>query len=324
MKKYRWGFVGSGGISHRAVRDIAQLERAEVYAIASRQQASADVFAQKYGLKKAYADFEMLCKDPQVDIIYIGTPHIYHKEQTLLALSHGKAVLCEKPLSVSVRDTQAMIQEAKIRKVFFMEALWTRFLPVMQQVKGWIHAGEIGEVISAKASFCSKAKFDSESRIFFKKLGGGALLDLGVYPVSVLCYLLAGPIKKISARGSIGTTQVDEEAEIILEFDSGAVATAACSIIRSAGESLTLEGTLGTVEVPFFWRATEAFLFCDNQLVKEAHGKESFEFEALEVMKALDEGRLESPVMPWNESLRVAQILEESRCQVESPPRENF
>ena len=316
MKKYRWGFAGSGGISQRAVSEIARLEQAEVFAVSSRQQKKADQFASQYGLKRAYDHFEKMCRDPEVDIIYIGTPNVYHKEQAILAMSCAKAVLCEKPLSVSVRDTQEMITAAKNNSVFLMEGLWTRFIPVIRTVKEWIQAGAVGEILRIDASFCSQSALGPDSRVFSRKLGGGALLDLGVYPISVASFLIDRPVKKVSARGIIGSTQVDVDAEVDLEFLGGTVAKIRCSLMQSSGESLSLYGTKGTIEIPFFWRAESAVHSHNSKIVRTVTGKASFEFEAQEVMRSLEQGILESTVMPWAASLQTAQIIEESQRQL--------
>lgn len=318
MKKYRWGFCGSGGISNRAAQDIASLQQAEIYAIASRSQISARAFALKHGAQCAYDDFEKMCLDPNLDIIYIGTPHIYHKEQVIMALARGKAVLCEKPMSVSAADTKEMVQAAEKHSSFLMEALWTRFLPVIQQVKKWIDEGEIGEVFSIQAGFCSQAKFDPVSRIFSKQLGGGALLDLGVYPISISCFLVSGNVKEINAKGKVGPTNVDETSEVCLKFDDQSEAHISCSIVASSSEAMTILGSKGRIEVPFFWRATEAFLFCEGRKKYETYGQESFAFEAAEVMRMLDAGKCQSPIMPWHESIQIAEIIDESLRQVYS------
>jgi len=182
MKTIRWGILGLGKIANSFATDMQKVEGSEVYAVASRTQEKADEFGAKYEAQVCYNSYEQLAADPNVDAVYIATPHVRHYEDTLLCLSHGKAVLCEKPFAMNSRQVDEMIATAIKHKVLLMEALWTRFMPHFKFVKEELASGKYGAVKTLTADFCFDAAFNPDGRLYNKELGGGSLLDIGIYP----------------------------------------------------------------------------------------------------------------------------------------------
>mgnify|MGYP000952611482 FL=1 len=182
-KTINWGIIGLGNIAHKFATDLLTIEDAKIYAVASRNQEKANEFASKYNATKAYSSYEALAKDPHIDAVYIATPHTLHKENTILCLDHGIAVLCEKPFAMDSDELNEMIAKAKDKNVLLMEALWTYFLPHYRYVLKALEDRIYGDVIKLEADFGFYRAFDNSSRLFNKSLGGGSLLDIGIYPI---------------------------------------------------------------------------------------------------------------------------------------------
>jgi len=179
---YNWGIIGMGRIAHKFAQDLQLLPNARLWAVASQDTTRAAAFAGQYKAPHHYGSYEAILSCPELDVVYIATPHVTHCSNTLMCLEAGIPVLCEKPLAMNAAEAESMVQTARQRQVFLMEAMWTRFLPATLQMLKWIEEGRIGEVISVKADFGFRAPFDPQSRIYNKALGGGALLDIGIYP----------------------------------------------------------------------------------------------------------------------------------------------
>src|SRR5688500_1806251 len=193
MKTYKWGIIGPGKIAEKFGEALLNCPNTELWAVASRDKERARLFAIKYNASKYYDQYEDLVNDEEIDVVYVATPHTFHRSHALLCLEKKKAVLCEKPLSVNYQSALEMITVAKENKVFLMEAMWTRFLPAIREVIRLIESGEIGKVVFIRADFGFSFPDDKESRIYNMKLGGGSLLDIGVYPLFLALYLLGEP-----------------------------------------------------------------------------------------------------------------------------------
>jgi predicted dehydrogenase len=244
----RWGILGAGGIAGKFVEGLRSLPDATVQAVASRSQSRAEEFARRHGIPRAHAGYEALANDPDVDIVYVATTNNVHKEHSLLCIESGKPVICEKPFAVTAAETRDVIAAARRRRVFCMEAMWTRFLPLMAQLRNIIGAGAIGDVRMVTAELGFAAPSDPENRFFDPQLGGGAMLDLGIYPLSFIYYILGEP-QGVSAQASVGDTHVDEQAAAILEYPKGKLGVLSTSLLGYLPNEAAIIGTKGCIRV---------------------------------------------------------------------------
>ncbi|SEO13017.1 Predicted dehydrogenase [Amphibacillus marinus] len=316
-KKLKWGILATGGIAESFVKDLAHAENGEGYAVGSRTLASAEKFAEKFNLPKAYGSYEDLAADPAIDVIYVATPHPFHKENVLTCLRAGKAVLCEKPFTVNAKELAELISFTRDQKLFLMEAMWTRFLPVIRKVRDWIEAGEIGDVRLVKADFGFKAPWEPEWRLLNLELGGGALLDTGIYPISFASMVLGPHPEKIMSTAHIGETGVDEHFSILLSYPNGKAASLNGGVRLGLTNEATIHGTKGYIQIPGFLYAREATLYGENavQTFKDNRTVSGYQFEAEEVGRLLLNGQLESDIITLDESLAILQLMDQVREQ---------
>jgi predicted dehydrogenase len=253
LSPIRWGILGTGAIAKAFAQDLNRLPDAELRAIASRNLSTAQGFATQFDVLRAYGSYDALVQDPELDVVYIATPHVRHKQDAMLCLEAGKAILCEKPIALNAQEARAIIDLARQKQLFCMEAMWMRFMPLIQQVRQWVQAGEIGEVRSLQADFGYPVEFDAESRFFNPALGGGALLDRGIYPISLAFYLLGEP-SAIAAAATLATTGVDAYSAVQLTYSSGAVAVLYASMRQMTRNEVWIGGTKGTIRIhaPFY------------------------------------------------------------------------
>ena len=319
-KKIRWGILGPGTIAHKFATGLKAIPDAEIIAVGSRDLQRADAFADTFNVLYRHGSYGELANNPEVDVVYVATPHPFHKECAMLCLKAGKAVLCEKPFTVDAKQAEALIASARTSKQFLMEAMWTRFIPVMVKVRDWLVDGAIGEPRMLTADFGNRVVLSIEnmgSRLFVPELAGGALLDIGVYTVS-LASMVFGTPTKITSLAHIGETGVDERAAILLGYDAGQIANLSCAITTQTSHEARIFGTKGAIHIPNFSRATSATL--------EVIGKEplqieipltenGYEYQAIEVINCLREGKLESEVMPLDESLSIVKTMDVARAQ---------
>lgn len=221
--KINWGILATGKIAHKLADDFRRVTNGQIVAVASRTQEHADAFAKQYHLAQAYDSYAKLADDPNIDIIYVATPHNSHYENTLMCLQHKKPVLCEKPFTVNAQQLRHLITAAKEHQVFLMEALWTYFMPAVLKALAWINAGKIGKVLGIQATFGFKAKYDPRSRLFNLNYAGGALLDVGVYGVAFSELIMHDVITAVTAQAAIGKTGVDEYIAITLRYHNNAI-----------------------------------------------------------------------------------------------------
>ena len=228
----RWGILGTGSIAKQFARGLADTPDAVLQSVGSRTQDSADAFGEAFSVPTRHASYEALANDPEVDAIYVSTPHPFHKDNSILCLQAGKAVLCEKPFTINAAEAKAVVEVARARGVFLMEAMWSRFFPAMQQVKKWLDEKAIGEVRLVNADFGFRAGINPEGRLFNPALGGGALLDVGIYATSFASFVLGPHPTRIESMANIGETGVDEQNAVILGYDNGAMALLSLSLIH--------------------------------------------------------------------------------------------
>lgn len=309
--KLRWGILGTGRIAKTFAEALAVLPEMELAAVGSRSAGAAKDFASKHKAARAHESYEALAKDPGVDAIYVATPHPFHAENAVLCLRAGKAVLVEKPFAMNERETKEVVDVARKEKRFLMEAMWTHFLPSIVRAEELVRKGAIGELLMVQADFGFRAPFDARSRLFDPALGGGSLLDVGVYPVSLAIRLLGEPAK-IQSAAVLGASGVDEQASMILEYAGGRQALLASAIRTETSQAATLSGTEGRlrIEAPF-WKSQRLTL--KDETIDLPFRGNGYTHQAIEVARCLAEGMLESPRMSHAFSLSVMRTLDALR-----------
>lgn len=322
-EKVGWGLIGPGRFASEFAEELVQSPRSRLVAVASRELAKADEFASRFGFETAYGSYEELFADPGVDLVYIVVPHVFHAEIAKAALAAGKAVLCEKPLTVDPATTKDLIAYAKEKGVFLMEAMKTGFLPAIQCAKDWIESGKIGEPRLARADFCFSGPTDPKDRLMNPELGGGAVLDVGIYPL-YLTRLLLGEVSKISATGTLTSTGVEDSASIVTQHDSGSSAAMTCSFRTDDAMSAVIYGTEGSILLPDFHMARAAMRKEKNRTVEtftsKTGGMVGAEIEA--VVDAILAGQTECEGHTHHDSLRLAELMHEVRIQLGSASSE--
>lgn len=319
MDRVGWGIIGTGKIADKFVQDLKRVPHADLIAVGSRSQSGADTFGGRHGIPHRHARYIDLFHDPEVDIVYIAVPHPGHAPLSIQAMALGKGVLCEKPFAVNARQAKDMVGEAERIGGFLMEGMWTRYLPAMRRVKSLIEEGRIGSVCSIEANFGFLAPEDPDGRLFALELGGGALLDVGVYPVSLAVGLLGAP-DTIHSWAKIGTTGVDENCSAILGYRNGSQAIIHASIRHKTSQQAWICGTRGRILIHApWWRASHVSVWTGEDPVEETveapFEGNGFQFEIEEAMHCLHEGRSESSAMPWSDSIRVMEVLDRIRGQ---------
>jgi predicted dehydrogenase len=311
-----WGILGTGTIAGKFAAGLGTSAGSRLLAVGSRAESSAEEFGECFGVPRRYDGYERLVADPDVDVVYIGSPHVFHYEHSMLALQAGKAVLCEKPFTINTAEAGELIREARQRGLFLMEAMWTRFFPLMLELRDMIADGAIGELDTLIADFGIRRSLETSERLFRLELGGGALLDLGVYLVS-LASMFFGEPERVTSLAELGESGVDERTSIILGFPGGAQASLYCSIRTETPKGAFIIGDTGRIHIhPYFHRP-------DRMSLTEPDGTETLierpiegngmNYEADEVARCLRAGLTESPVMPLDESLAIMRTLDEIR-----------
>jgi predicted dehydrogenase len=311
-----WGIIGLGRIAYKFADDLALLDGARLHAVASRSLERSRAFADQYNVPNYYGSYEEIINCRDLDAVYVATPHAFHAENTLLCLRNGMAVLCEKPLCINAREARAMIQAARESDTFLMEAMWTRFLPHLRKALELVQSGAIGELHTIKATLGFVPPYEPEERLFNPALGGGALLDIGVYPV-FLSLLFFGKPDHIEATTKWAGTGVDEATNAVFHYDTGKRAEIIASLGEQLDSSAFLYGSAGHLHIhePF----NEPSMLT---LHREGQGAQDFHFpleghgfylETAEVMDCLRDNRKESSVLPLDFSLDVMETLDRVR-----------
>jgi predicted dehydrogenase len=313
----RWGILGTGSIAHKFGTGLSAAPGAELIAVGSRTQGAADQFAAKFNVPHRHASYEALANDPDVDAIYVATPHPFHAENSILCLEAGKAVLCEKPFTINVKQADSVIALARQKHLFLMEAMWTRYLPAIVRLRELIASGTIGELRMLTADFGFRTEFNPQGRLFNPALGGGGLLDVGVYPVS-LAFMLFGAPARITSTVHLGDTGVDEQAAWLFGYDGGEIAVMSSAIRTNTPHEAVISGTKGIIRVPDWWHA--------DKLIVQPSGKPAetmnvpfegngYNYEALEVARCLHAGKLESDIMPLDETRAIMAAMDTIRAE---------
>ena len=321
-RKIRWGILSTGAIARQFAQGLTSVPDAELVAVGSRTQAAADRFGDAFRVPRRHASYRAVAEDPDVDVVYIGTPHNLHCENTLMCLEAGKPVLCEKPFAINAAQAERMVALARSKRLFLMEALWTRYLPAMIELRRLLAAGTIGPIRMIEADFGFRPEYDPLGRLYNPDLGGGALLDIGIYPISLTAMLLGLPAR-MTAIAEIGRTGVDERSAVVLAYPGGELAVLTFSLTTDMPSEILVLGIEG-------WIRVHGPIYRPEKLtvsLKAAAGARTervlplpvtgngYNYEAAEVMRRLREGALESPGMMLDESLAIMRLMDAIRAQ---------
>lgn len=318
----RWGILATGGIAASFTADLVDLPDAEVVAVASRSTESAKAFAERFGIARAYGDWGALAADEDVDVVYVATPHAAHRAAAGLCLAAGRNVLCEKAFTLNAREAGELVALAREHDRFLMEAMWMYCNPLIRRLKALVDDGAIGEVRTVHADFGLAGPFPPAHRLRDPAQGGGALLDLGVYPVS-FAHLLLGEPAGVTASAVLSDEGVDLQTGAVLTWDGGALATLHCSLVGATATTASVTGALGRIDVPGGFFNPERFVLHragrdpEEFALAPADGpRNTLKHEAREVMRALRSGERESPVVPLEGTLAVMRTLDRIRGRV--------
>lgn len=314
----RWGILSTGNIAGQFARDLKAARHAELAAVASRTLEKARRFAEEHDVPKAYGDYEALAADPEIDAVYIGTPHAYHKRDTLMCLEHGKHVLCEKPFAINTREVEEMVRAAHDADRFLMEAMWMYFFPAIQKARELIQDGAIGAVRMMRADFAFQAALDPQSRLLNPELGGGALLDIGIYPLALAQHVFGECPQTIASAAHFSETGVDKQSGIVLRYADGACAVLSCSIETSMPQEAVIAGTEGSIRIPHEFSHSDVLVVCrkgeEKRMTFDRRGI-GYYWEAEEVGRCIRQGLNESETMPHSESLDLMRTMDRIREQ---------
>ncbi|GHE68410.1 Gfo/Idh/MocA family protein [Streptomyces capitiformicae] len=329
--RVRWGILATGGIAAAFTADLVDLPDAEVVAVASRSEESAKAFAERFGIPRAYGSWSALAEDGDVDVVYVATPHSAHRAAAGMCLEAGRNVLCEKPFTLNVREAEELVGLARERGRFLMEAMWMYCNPLVRRLTEVVRDGAIGDVRTVQADFGLAGHLLPEARngilppshrLRDPAQGGGALLDLGVYPVS-FAQLLLGEPSDVTGRAVLSDEGVDLQTGALLSWESGAIASVHCSIVGGTATSASVTGSQGRIDIPNGFFYPDRFVLHQDGREPQtftadpADGpRNSFRHEAGEVMRALRAGETESPLVPLDGTLAVMRTLDAIRDRV--------
>lgn len=315
-KKITWGILAPGRIAHLFANDIMLSENSEILAVASRDEERANQFAKKYNIKETYNNYEDFYKNCNCDIVYIASPHVFHKEQVLACFNSGKSVICEKPVGVNAEEIIQIIETARRNDLFFMEAMWTRFFPVIEEIMAVIDSGKIGQISLVKADFCFRAKPDFQDRLYNPELGGGSLLDTGVYVIALAQMFMRSMPVEIKTQMVEAKTGVDGTASYIFKYEGNRMAQLSTSILTKTPNNAVICGDLGYIFIENFWAPDRAIIHYANgneEIIQHNKTGRGYYYEILEVEKCIIEGRKESKKRTYQDTLDVLTIMDTIR-----------
>lgn len=315
----RWGILGTGLIAHLQVTDLLA-NGFTVTAVGSRSQASADAFAHEFGIQTAHSSYESLVADPDVDIIYVATPHVFHAENALLALHAGKHVLIEKAFTMTAAQARAVVDTAASLGLVVLEAMWTRFLPQMVRIREIIAAGTIGDVRTLTADHNQDLPKDPKHRINNPDLGGGALLDLGIYPVS-LAFDIFGVPSTIYAAAAKTATGVDRQTAIVFTYSDGQQAVLQTALDTKGPNVAAILGTKGRIEIESVWYQGVPFTVYDaeNNVIErfdQPVTSRGMQYQAWEIERLITAGLTAGEILPPSQSVQILEAFDEIRQQI--------
>ncbi|UDY34984.1 Gfo/Idh/MocA family protein [Dermatobacter hominis] len=314
----RWGVIGPGGIATRFGNAMTAVDDGEIVAVSSRSIDRARDYADRFGVASAYEGVDDLLADDRVDVVYVATPHSRHEADSLAALAAGKPVLCEKAFALDAAQASRMVEAARAAGLFLMEALWSRFLPGYRRLRELLDEGAIGDPLLVEADFGFQKPFDPAHRLFDLAQGGGALLDLGIYPVQ-LCTFVLGLPDRVVADGVVGPSGADETVAALLHHRHDRLGVVKASTQVPMACTARIAGTQGWVDIPAFMHHPDSLAVhgaAGTHTLDTAYDGDGLRFEIEEVHRCLAAGALESPVMPLDESIALMRILDDIRAQI--------
>lgn len=318
MDTVRWGIIGTGSIAGAVVGDFRLVADAELVAVGSRSQGRADAFAREHHIPRAHGSYSQLLDDENVDVVYVATPHPHHRDVALAAIERGKAVLVEKSFTATYDGAKQLVEAARAKNVFLMEAMWTRFLPAIQAAKEVVAWGRIGDVVGVQGDLIANRRFDPRDRLFDPDLGGGAILDLGVYPVSLAQHFL-GEVREVFCAARLYHNGVDAAASITLRHIGDALSSLACAFDGHGPGSFLVAGTKGWIEIqPRFHHPTAITINRAGVLPRVIETRsigKGYAHQFAEVTQRVRAGETESPTMPLSDTLEVMRVLSECTVQ---------
>lgn len=319
MTGLRWGILATGGIAHAFASDL-RTAGLDLVAVGSRSPESGGRFAEEFGIPRVHGSYEALAADPDVDIVYVSTPHPMHAENAILLLEHGKHVLVEKPFTLTGAQAAA-VREVAVRKgLLAMEAMWTRYLPHMIRVRELVETGALGDIRAVLADHTQKISTDPAHRLNDIDLGGGALLDLGIYPISFAWDILGAPTS-VTASATIGATGVDDEVATIFTHASGAVSTTLSASHAAGPNTASIVGTDARIDIDRVWYTPTSFRLVapDGEILEsyESHIQgRGMQFQAMAAERYVSSGRNDSDILPLDETVAIMDTLDEVRAQI--------
>jgi predicted dehydrogenase len=317
MKTIKWGIIGCGNIANNFAQSLSTLDDGELLAVGSKTPGKAEALAKKFSVEKCYTSYEKLLLDQEVDVVYVATTHNFHYENVLQCLNHGKHVLCEKVFTMNSRQANHLRNVARSKKLFVMEAMWTRFLPATKEINKIISEGIIGDVKFLEAEFSFKAEMNPKGRFYNIDLAGGSLMDQGIYPISYASMIFKKQPNGIKTNVCMAPTGVDERGSHIFEYEDGKAAFITTSISYYRRDDALIAGTKGHIEVPGFLFAKEFSVKVGD---KEIEYKIPFTstgkgYEAQEVMDCIRAGKIQSDIMPIDETVELMETIDSIRNQ---------
>ncbi len=316
---FKWGIIGPGRIANNFAKAINVIDNAIIYAVASRSEERAKNFASQYNIENIFTSYEELLNDKNIDAVYISTPHRFHFEQAKLALNAGKPILCEKPLTVNSAEATELFKLAKEKNVFLMEALWTRYLPIYNVVRKWLDENLIGDIKLLTSTFGYVFERNLTDRKFNHQLAGGALLDLGIYPIAISQWVLRKNPESFTASGYLGETNVDEMTAVNLNYGNGVISQFSCNMLSTNENDFLIYGSRGYIRIhKMFWGATKATLYLGEKEITEEQPLRAsgFEYQIEEAMNCIKSGKIESDEMTHERTLANMELMDKIRNQI--------
>lgn len=316
MKAIRWGVVSAGNIAGTFARDIVHAKNARAVAVAARELESARAFAARHDIAMAYEGYDALFCDPDIDAIYVATPHTLHLPNSRDALRAGKAVMCEKPLTTSAAECRELIDMATASGAYLMEAMWTWFLPAMRKARQWVDEGRIGEVRHIKAELGYPKTYDPQSRLYDPSLAGGCLLDMGIYPIAIARLFAGRAPENMHVVARKAQNGVDDDVAMLFDYGN-CTASLATSFRCKLDNAACIVGTDGYITIPDGWRARECHLFALDERIDmftDDRRGSGFEFQITSVSDDLQNGRKQSDVVPLAASLAFQEDMDRVRA----------
>lgn len=317
-KQINWGMIGLGKIARRFAEDLMRSKHSKLQGVASRDINKAKEFGSTFNSVRCYGSYEELACDPDIDVVYIATPHAFHHDHTMICLKNDKAVLCEKPMGINAGEVKSMAEEARSRNLFLMEAVWTRFIPATAKLLELIQNGVIGDLSFIRADFGFRSAHDPESRLYNKALGGGSLLDIGIYPV-YLSLLTLGIPTEIKAMARITETDVDSYCSMLLSYENGAKAVLESTIEADTPTEAYLHGSRGSLKLHSRFHHSEKITISGNgeeEILDIKYQGNGLIYEIEEVNSCLLQNRTESSKLPLQTSLNLITVLDHIKKEI--------